>query len=96
MEKTIDDLWSDIQGRCGKQNDRNDPSTWSFEGWRGSYGFVNGAPLRQRQICLNRQNPRVYKAFKKMYEITSKRPLDEPLIAMFDRGSAMRPGKDHP
>jgi hypothetical protein len=96
MEKTIDDLWTDIQGRCGKQNDRNDPSTWSFEGWRGSFGFVNGAPLNQKQICLNRQNPKVYKAFKKMYELTSKKPLDEPLLAMFDRGSAMRPGKDHP
>lgn len=30
IEKTIDDLWADIQGRCGKENDRRDPNTWKF------------------------------------------------------------------
>lgn len=30
MEKTIDDLWTDIQSRCGKENIRNDPNTWKF------------------------------------------------------------------
>jgi hypothetical protein len=75
IERTIDELWADIQGRCGKENDRHDPSTWKFEGWKGSYGFVNAVPLNTIQICLNRQNPKVYKAFKKMYELSSGKPL---------------------
>ncbi len=28
-----------------------------------------------------------------MYELSSAKPLNQPLIAQFDRGSAIRPGK---
>ena len=40
---------------------------------------------------MNRQNPLVYKAFKTLNELSSGKKLKEPLIASFDRGSAMRP-----
>lgn len=29
-ERTIDDLWTDIQTRCGKDHDRKDETTWKF------------------------------------------------------------------
>lgn len=73
--------------------DRHDKTTWNFKKWRGNYGFVNFRPLNTLQICLNRQHPNVYKSFKCMYELTSGKAIKEPIIAQFDRGSAMRPGK---
>lgn len=76
--------------------DRHKPETWKFENWRGRYGFVNGVPLNYPQINSNRHNHKVHKAFKSVYELSTGRPLEEPLIAMFDRGSGMRPGKKHP
>ncbi len=30
IEKTIDDIWTDIQTRCGLGLDRRDPTTWKF------------------------------------------------------------------
>lgn len=76
--------------------DRHDKSTWNLKKWKGNYGFVTFKPLNTLQVCLNRQNPKIYKAFKRMYELSSGKPLNEPLIAQFDRGSAMRPAKINP
>ena len=90
-EKTIDELWLDVQYKCGKDHNRHDPKTWTFKGYKGNYGFVNFDPIFTKQVCLNRQNPLVYKAFKSLYELSSGYQVNEPLLACFDRGSAMRP-----
>jgi hypothetical protein len=59
-------------------------------------GFVRKKPLHGPQIWKNRQNPLVYESFKRTYEASSGKKLDEPLIAMFDRGSLLRPTKNNP
>ena len=43
------------------------------------------------QFWKNRQNPKVYKAFKRGYEANTKKPLEEDLVACLDRGSMMLP-----
>ena len=60
------------------------------------YGFVDTQPINRPQIWKNRSNRNVYKAFKKMYEVTAGEALKEPLLALFDRGSLLRPSKLHP
>lgn len=76
--------------------DRNDPNTWKFDGYQKSFGFVGYEPLSQLQIWKNRANPKIYRVFKSMYELTSGHFVNEPLIACFDRGSMMRPSKLNP
>lgn len=48
------------------------------------------------QICSNRVNKNVYKAFKCLYEITSNEKVAEPILALFDRASILRPSKLNP
>jgi len=62
-----------------------------------AYGFVANQPFsRGEQLWKNRCHPNVYKAFKSLYELSSGEKVDEHMLAMFDRGSLLRPSKNHP
>lgn len=75
---------------------RKDPKTWNYAEKFGDVGFVNYKPIVQSQICKNRSHPKVYRCFKSLFEIISGYPVDEPLLALFDRGSILRPAKLNP
>jgi len=62
----------------------------------GRYGFVSDKPSDHLQLWKNRANPIVYKAFKKLFEITSGETISEPMLCLFDRASMLRPSKLNP
>ena len=84
---SIDDLWNEY----GEKVSRHDPTTWEIV--KDPHGFVGAQPHDGKQLWNNRQNPKVYKAFKMMYEMISRRKLKEPLISCLARGSIMLPTK---
>ena len=77
VDRTVDELWEDVQEAVYSKVDRKDPSTWKFEhvsylnSFLPTFGFVNYEPFSKMQMWKNRSNPRVYKAFKRLYELSS-------------------------
>lgn len=65
-------------------------------GFLNRYGFVNDRPLSKPQLWKNRSSPKIYYAFKRLFQITSGNFLKEPLLALFDRGSILRPTINNP
>ena len=56
------------------------------------FGFVGEGPfIRGDQLWKNRHSDIIYKAFKTLYELSSGEKVEEPMLAMFDRGSILRP-----
>ena len=96
VTKSINDLWEDVMQQSDGQIKRDDPQTWNFLHGLGRFGFVNYKPLVKPQLCKNRAHPNIYAAFKSLYEITSNEKLTQPLLALFDRGSILRPSKINP
>jgi hypothetical protein len=94
VERSVRDLWVDEETSSHGHLSRGDPETWKYVG--GQLGFVNHKPIVQPQLCKNRSHPKVYKAFKTLYQLTSSQEITEPLLALFDRGSILKPSKDHP
>lgn len=75
IELSIDDLWQDVLDRHDEGVVRNDPLTWDFVGPLGRFGFVGDQPSDRPQLWKNRSNPKVYKAFKRLYEISSRETI---------------------
>jgi len=93
ITSTIDEIWNDKQllGKSG-QVDRNDPSTWNNNTWPTGYGIAERGFLSfdndyKLQVSWNnRQNPKVYKPFSKIFNT-------EALWVNLDRYGVMRPTK---
>ena len=103
VELSVDDLWKDTIGFFTDSTDkeptlkRDDPQTWgAIKGWHKKYGFVGHSVIDQIQFWKNRSNQKVYECFKKTYEAESGKPLKEPLLCNFDRGSMMLPAGINP
>ena len=84
IERSIEELW-----RCYPGVDRNDPNTWEYA--HSNHGFAGKGPFVGRQLWENRAHPNIVQAFKLLYELTSQKQLNEPLVACLDRGSLMLP-----
>ena len=69
VEKSVKDLWKDEAVETEGKVKVDDPETWKYVG--GKLGFVNFKPIVQSQLCKNRSHPKVYKAFKTLYELSS-------------------------
>ncbi len=96
IKLTIDDLWKDFNHYLKNYDENIQVSEehcddMSLANYTNKYGFINTGPVNQLQCWKNRQNPKVYKAFKTLYELTSKHEK-EPLVACLDRRSILRPG----
>lgn len=98
IEKSIQELWDEVQQSSYNKIDKNDQKTWNFENqpMLQAFGFVSNDIISRPQFWKNRYNPKVYKAFKSLFELSSGEKLKEPLLAIFDRGSILRPSKLHP
>lgn len=81
---SITDLWREYP-----EASIDDPNTWDKVDH--PFSFVGDQPLGGAHMWNNRQNERIHRAYKLIYELTSGKPVNEPLIACLDRGSLMRP-----
>jgi hypothetical protein len=97
---TISDLWKDMNEYLKKFDDNihvteDDCEYLSLPSSSNAYGFVNTGPINQLQCWKNRQNEKIYNAFKILYKLTSKNVNlnmnKDPLVACLDRGSILRP-----
>ena len=95
-DRTIEEFWDEVETLLPNVK-RKDTSTWDFYNRIGlnTYGFVGGQPLYRPQVWRNRSSHHVYDAFKLLYELQSGQKIQEPMLAIFDRGSLLRPTKDH-
>lgn len=86
IDRSIEDLWKCYPGAV-----RDDPSTWDHA--MHPFSFAGDHPSDGVQLWENRQNAKVYAAFKLAYEAASSKTLAEPLVSCLDRGSLMLPTK---
>jgi hypothetical protein len=96
VDLTIKDLWIDINQYLQNFDediyvDETNCEELSYASYTNKYGFVNSGPINQLQCWKNRQNQKVYNAFKTLYNLTSSVDPCEQLIACLDRGSILRP-----
>lgn len=85
-KRSEDEIWEFIE-RHSNGVKRNDPST--YQNWPAlkQLGILGNAVILSRQMCENRQNPKLIRAFQVLLQ-------DEKVIGGIGRASAMRPTRN--
>lgn len=88
-QRTEYEIWDMLERRSDGKLKRDDPSTWEDKNWPGlqKLGILGNNIVLSKQFCQNRQNEKIYNAFKNLIGT-------EKLIVTVGRASAMRPTRE--
>ena len=86
--ESVEEVWSFLQEMFNPEIDRDRLETWSSD-WPqfSKLGILGNERWLSPRACNNRQNPKVYRVFRTLFN-------DEELIVNITRAGMMRPTKD--